>query len=283
MKIYCKELDKSFENKDEMIKELIANKDVIIGNKKSQIYKSCDKGQSLNATQENILKALETEKALKLDTDYYYFVVNSSNILDSHRDMHIKGNWDKTAKEQQGKVFLVFDHQLKRSEIVAMKEDIGLITAEVPFTAIGKNYAGKTYVLIYKVKKDKIINNEAKEWLDKGYSFEASVRMQYMDIAIAVKSSNPDYAKENADYEKFYPMIANIEEFDDEVNYFWVVKQAKNVLESSLVMFGSNSATGQMQENKQAEQSLEIETEPLKDTQETEVIPQVEKRKLSVI
>lgn len=275
MKIYCKELDKSFENKDEMIKELIANKDVIIGNKKSQIYKSCDKGQSLNATQENILKALETEKALKLDTDYYYFVVNSSNILDSHRDMHIKGNWDKTAKEQQGKVFLVFDHQLKRSEIVAMKEDIELITAEVPFTAIGKNYTGKTYVLIYKVKKDKIINNEAKEWLDKGYSFEASVRMQYMDIAIAVKSNNPDYAKENADYEKFYPMIANIEEFDDEVNYFWVVKQAKNVFESSLVMFGSNSATGQMQENKQAEQSLEIETEPLKDTQE-------EKRKFNV-
>lgn len=275
MKIYCKELDKSFENKDEMIKELIANKDVIIGNKKSQIYKSCDKGLSLNATQENIFKALKTEKALKLDTDYYYFVVNSSNILDSHRDMHIKGNWDKTAKEQQGKVFLVFDHQLQRSEIVAMKEDIELITAEVPFNAIGKNYVGKTYVLIYKVKKDKIINNEAKEWLDKGYSFEASVRMQYMDIAIAVKSSNPDYAKENADYEKFYPMIANIEEFDDEVNYFWVVKQAKNVFESSLVMFGSNPATGQMQENKQAEQSLEIETEPSKDTQE-------EKRKFNV-
>lgn len=279
MKIYCKELDKSFNTNDEMIKELIANKDVIIGLKKAQIYKSCEKGQSLNATQENILKALETEKVLKLDSDYYYFVVNSSNILDSHRDMHIKGNWDKTAKEQQGKVFLVFDHQLKRSEIVAMKEDIELMTAEIPFNAIGKNYVGKTYVLIYKIAKDKIINEDAKKWLEKNYSFEASVRMQYMDISIAVKSTNPDYAKENADYEKFYPMIANIEEFEEEVVYFWVVKQAKNVFESSLVMFGSNPATGQMQENKEepSEDTLtEIKIEPSNDTQ-------IEKRKLSVI
>jgi hypothetical protein len=280
--IYCKELDKSFSTNEEMIKELIVNKEFIIKSKTAQIYKSCEKGGSISVTQENILKALETEKALKLDNDYYYFVVNSSNILDSHRDIHIKGNWNKTAKEQQGKVFLVFDHQLKRSEIVAMKEDIELITAEIPFASIGKNYEGKTYVLIYKVKKDKIVNAEAKEWLEKGYSFEASVRMQYMDISIAVKSTNPDYAKENADYEKFYPMIANIDEFDEEVVYFWVIKEAKNVFESSLVMFGSNSATGQIQENKQAEQSLENKEEPSNDTQETEEIP-TEKRKLSII
>jgi hypothetical protein len=101
-----------------------------------------------------------------------------------------------------------------------MKEDISMFTAEIPFSLIGKNYDGDTYALIYKVAKNRIVNKDAKEWLNDGYSLEASVRMQYMDISIAVKSNNPDYAKENADYEKFYPMIANIDEFDDEVVYF---------------------------------------------------------------
>lgn len=39
----------------------------------------------------------------------------------------------------------------------------------------------------------------------------------------------------------------------------FAVKEAKNVRESSLVVFGSNSATGQVINNKQAEKSLELE------------------------
>jgi hypothetical protein len=268
--IYCKELNKNFSNEKEMFAELIANKEFIIKEKTSQIYKSFEKGLAISVSQENISKALEMDKTFKIDNDFYYFVVNSSNILDSHADLHVKKNWEKTVKEQQRKVFLVFDHQLKRSEIIAMKEDIEMFTSEIPFSLIGKNYDGNTYCLIYKVKKDKIVNAEAKEWLDKGYSLEASVRMQYVNIDLAVKSKEEDYKKENETYEKYFPLIANKEDFKEEINYFWVVKEAKNVHESSLVLFGSNSATGIVQENKntQAEQSLEnIEAEKSLQTQ----------------
>ena len=161
--IQCKELNKEFATKEEMFKELIANKELLIKEKLSQTYKSFEKGLGLVANQESIVKALETEKAFKMDSDYYYFVVNTANILDSHGDVHVKGNWDKTVKEQQGKVYLVFDHNLKRSEIIAMKEDIEMFTAEIPFSLIGKNYEGKSYSLIYKVAKNKIVNKEAKE------------------------------------------------------------------------------------------------------------------------
>jgi hypothetical protein len=278
--IFCKELDKSFETKEQMFKELMANKEFIIKEKTSNILKSCDKGLSVVANQDAIFKALETNKALKLDSDYYYFVVNSSNILDSHRDLHVKGNWDKSVKEQQGKVYLVFDHQLKRNEIIAMKEDISMFTAEIPFSLIGKNYDGDTYALIYKVAKNRIVNKDAKEWLNDGYSLEASVRMQYVKIELAVNTNDTDSVKEKETFDKYIDVIANKNEFKD-LDYFWVVKEAKNVQESSLVMFGSNSATGTIQENKQAEQSLE-NTEPSNDTQETEEIP-TEKRKLSII
>jgi hypothetical protein len=178
--IYCKELDKSFETKEQMFKELMLNKEFIIKEKTSNILKSCEKGLSIVANQDAIFKALETNKALKLDNDYYYFVVNSSNILDSHRDLHVKGNWDKSVKEQQGKVYLVFDHQLKRNEIIAMKEDISMFTAEIPFSLIGKNYDGDTYALIYKVAK-----NSSKHIIN--YQFAISQKMA-KELACSVKT-----------------------------------------------------------------------------------------------
>ena len=273
--IYCKELDKSFETKEQMFKELMANKEFIIKEKTSNILKSCEKGLSVVANQDAIFKALETNKALKLDNDYYYFVVNSSNILDSHRDLHVKGNWDKSVKEQQGKVYLVFDHQLKRNEIIAMKEDISMFTAEIPFSLIGKNYDGDTYALIYKVAKNKIVNKEAKEWLNDGYSLEASVRMQYVKIELAVNTNDTDSVKEKETFDKYIDVIANKNEFKD-LDYFWVVKEAKNVQESSLVMFGSNSATGTIQENKtEADVITSEKTEPSDDTQTTEMLKQL--------
>jgi hypothetical protein len=273
--IYCKELDKSFETKEQMFKELMVNKEFIIKEKTSNILKSCEKGLSVVANQDAIFKALETNKALKLDNDYYYFVVNSSNILDSHRDLHVKGNWDKSVKEQQGKVYLVFDHQLKRNEIIAMKEDITMFTAEIPFSLIGKNYDGDTYALIYKVAKNKIVNKEAKEWLNDGYSLEASVRMQYVKIELAVNTNDSDSVKEKETFDKYIDVIVNKNEFKD-LDYFWVVKEAKNVQESSLVMFGSNSATGTIQENKtEADVITSEKNEPSDDTQTTEMLKQL--------
>jgi hypothetical protein len=273
--IYCKELDKSFETKEQMFKELMLNKEFIIKEKTSNILKSCEKGLSVVANQDAIFKALETNKALKLDSDYYYFVVNSSNILDSHRDLHVKGNWDKSVKEQQGKVYLVFDHQLKRNEIIAMKEDISMFTAEIPFSLIGKNYDGDTYALIYKVAKNRIVNKDAKEWLNDGYSLEASVRMQYVKIELAVNTNDSDSVKEKETFDKYIDVIANKNEFKD-LDYFWVVKEAKNVQESSLVMFGSNSATGTIQENKtEADVITSEKTEPSDDTQTTEMLKQL--------
>lgn len=272
--IYCKELKQNFESKEFLFKALLENEKVIIDSKKAQIYKSIDKGLQITTDQVGIEKALgsDANKGLKFDNNYYYIVVNSSNILDSHQDMHIDGNWKKTVKEQQGKVYLVFDHTLKRSEIIAMQKDIEMFTAKIPFSMLGKNYDGETYSLIYKIAKDKIINKEAKEWLELGHKMEASVRMQYVTIEAAFNAKDKDYEKQKKNYDDFYPIIANKEEFE-EIDYFWIVKEAKNVYESSLVLFGSNSATGVInQENKE-------EIEPSKDTLDTE--PSIDTQKQS--
>ena len=261
MKIYCKELDKNFNSKEDLFKALAENETFIHDAKKSQVYKSFEKGLQVVTDQKQIEKAFDaTEKGIKFDSDYYYFVVNSANFLDSHSDVHVDGNWNKNVKDQQGKVYLVFDHSLKRSDIIAMKKDVEMFTAKISWDMLGKSYEGETYSLIYKVKKDKIVNKEAKEWLEEGHELEASVRMQYVKIETAFNSTNPDYSKQKKVYDTYYPQIANKSDFE-EIEFFWVVKEAKNVMESSLVLFGSNSATGIV--------NNENKSEAVEDTPET--------------
>ena len=263
MKHFCKELNKSFETKEDIFKALIENENLIFAQKKLEI-KSIDKSCQIVTSQNEISKAIENDtiKGLKFDSDYYYFVVNSANILDSHGDMHVEGNWNKTVKEQKGKVYLVREHSLKRNDVIAFPNSIELLTAKVPFSAIGKNHDGETYSLIYKVKKSDIVDEQAKIWLEKGIPLQASVRMQYVKIETAINSTNTEYAKQKAVYDQYHPLIANKEDFDS-IDYFWVIKEAKNTLESSLVLFGSNQATGLIQENKEQSE----DTQPTKEEQ----------------
>lgn len=257
--IFCKELNKEFNDKKELFKALAENESFIIAQKKLET-KSIDKGAVVCSNQNSIKKAFESEtnKALKFDEDYYYFVVNSANILDSHNDMHVDGNWNKTVKDQQGKVYLVFDHKLERKEIIAMPNNIELLTAKIPFSLLGKNYEGESYSLIYKVAKNKIIDKQAKEWLENDYNLQASVRMQYVKIETAFNTNDSEYSKQKAVYDTYYNQIANKDEHK-EIDYFFVVKEAKNVMESSLVLFGSNSATGRIDNKEQVIDTTQIE------------------------
>ncbi len=253
--MYCKELGKKFKSEKELFNALIKNEKIITDAKKSQILKSADKGLSIKAKQ--VLKGLNTQtiKALNLDENYYYIAVNSTNILDSHSDLHVKGIWNKTVKEQQGKVYLVADHKLELNNVIAQKEDIEMLLMDVPFSAIGKAYEGETQVLVYKIAKDKI-KKDMQTWLD-DYDIQASVRMQYVKIVTCLNSDEKDHEKYKKNYDTYLPLIANKSDFKTFPNYFWAITEAKNVRESSLVLFGSNHATGIVQDDKEKQEPSE--------------------------
>ena len=272
--IYCKELNKEFESKSDLFKALVENESFIIDAKKSQVYKSFEKGLQVVSDQKTIEKAFnDSEKGIKFDSDYYYFVVNSANYLDSHNDMHVDGNWNKSVKDQNGKVYLVWHHDFSKTEnIIAFPEDIEMMTSKVAWSLLGKSYEGETYSLIYKVKKDKIVNENVSKWLKEGRKLQLSVRMQYIKLETAFNSDDEDYSKQTENYNKYYPLIANKDEFK-EIEYFFIVKEAKNVMESSLLPFGSNSATAEISqtENKtEADNITSEQEEPSKDTQKQE-------------
>ena len=246
----CTELNKSFDNVVDLYKALKDNKEEILSFKMANTLKSCDKGASVKTKLINVTKHLETLKNIELNDEFHYIAVNTTKILDSHMDVHLNGIWSKTVQEQQGKNYLVADHKLEIDKVIARKEHVEMIVAEIPFRSIGKDYEGDTQALIYKIPKDKIVNEAAKEWLESGDEIEASVRMQYVKIELAMNSDNINDKVEKANYDTYIKEIANKEEFE-EINYFFIVQEAKNVKESSLVVFGSNNATGTLENKRQ--------------------------------
>ena len=262
--------NKEFNTKEEMFAELKANVDFIIESKKTEIKNSCDKGLAVSCKSLDLMKFTDQLKGIRIDDDYYYIAVNTTGVLDSHLDLHVKGIWNKTVKEQQGKNYLVEDHILALSNVIVAKEHVEMFTAKLPFSLLGKPYEGDTQALIYKVPKNKVKKEYIKEWLDSGDSIEASVRMQYLNIKFAMDSNDPEDAVEKKVYDDYIGEIANKGDYDY-IPYFFVVKEAKNVKEASLVLFGSNSTTGQI-ENKEVavEDTTEIIAEPSADTQKNE-------------
>ena len=264
--IHCKELNKNFENKHQMFEALKRAKGDIIGLKKSRIFKSHEKGLGVNLKAIDPLKFSTSVKNVVMDSNYHYVVVNTTKILDSHRDLHKDGIWNKSVQEQQGKNYLVTDHKMEMANVVAKKEKVEMFVAEIPFSAIGKNYEGQTQALIYKVNKSDIINPLAKDWLDSGDDIEASVRMQYVKIELAMNSEAKGDENELKLYLDNVNTIANKGDFE-EIEYFWVVTEAKNIGESSLVLRGSNSSTGLLDSQKEEPIKFTPEDEPTDVTQ----------------
>ena len=241
--IVCKELDKEFDNKEQLFKALRDNKADIIAVKRASIQKSCDKNTGVSCKKIDLSKFNDTTKGLFDSTDNYYLAVNTTNVLDSHDDLHKVGIWDRTVRDQQGKNYLVTDHKMEMANVVVKKENIKMFTATIPFSSIGISYSGDTQALIYQFKKTDIVNELAKDWLDSGDDIEASVRMQYVKIELAMNSTAKEDKAELKNYNDNIESIANKDDFDS-IDYFWVVTEAKNIGESSLVLRGSNSSTG---------------------------------------
>lgn len=264
--IVCKELNKEFDNKEQLFKALRDNKADIIAVKRASTQKSCDKNTGVSCKKIDLSKFNDTTKGLFDSTDDYYLAVNTTNVLDSHDDLHKVGIWDRTVRDQQGKNYLVTDHKMEMANVVVKKENIKMFTATIPFSSIGKSYSGDTQALIYQFKKTDIVNELAKDWLDSGDDIEASVRMQYVKIELAMNSTDKEDKEELKNYNDNIESIANKDDFDS-IDYFWVVTEAKNIGESSLVLRGSNSSTG-IVGNKNTQPSNDTDkNEPSDDTQ----------------
>ncbi|KIO75582.1 hypothetical protein TH53_19785 [Pedobacter lusitanus] len=122
---------------------------------------------------------------------------------------------------------------------------------------LGAPYEGDTQVLL----ADSIIKAARNPYMfdqyKNGWVNNHSVGMQYVDIRVCMNSTEKWAEEEKANWDKYYPMIANKDDAED-VMYFYAILEAK-LVEISAVLFGSNFVTPTIDNNLKTEQSLSDE------------------------
>jgi hypothetical protein len=256
--------ESKFKTKKELIKFLVDNHDSLI-KMKMETFK---KGEaiafngSINyvRTDNKQFKANEPiqEPGTKINV---LAVINSTNWLDSHQDVHIPGLWKKSISENRFIKHLQ-EHEMQFSKIISDKSDLKVYTKDVSWKDLGFNYSGMSECLIFDSMVKQSRNEFMFEQYANGHVDNHSVGMRYMKIVMCI---NDEGAGANFEaWEKYYPMIINPENADSR-GYFWAVTEAK-VIEGSAVPIGSNIATPTLENNKSEPFYNTQEPKPSKDT-----------------
>lgn len=266
--ITCKELpNQSFDSQEEMFKALVDNMPSILAVKKNA-FKTTEA-----VTFYNIEEIKEDETVVKANNPVnsdvtelkVRVVMNTTGLLDSHGDVHVKDIWKRTLSHTDRKLHLQ-EHKREFDKVIA--DDALAYTKTLAWKTLGASYEGSTQALIFETIVKESRNPEMFRQYKNGWVKNHSVGMQYGDTRYCINSGQ-DWAKEyKENWDKYYPMIANKEEADAK-GYFNAVLEAK-LVEGSAVLMGSNWISPTLDNNMKSEQSPSETTDTSKDTPNNE-------------
>jgi hypothetical protein len=257
--------DRQFKSKAELFKALKENKKELVSLKKS-IEKRADAFNfvGVSVIDKNVNKE-DNSNNNDVNELQVKVVINTTNFIDSHNDLHINGIWNKSVSDN--KTFLHLQEHEREFDKVISDSAIGTVES-MTWKSLGFPYNGKTEALIFNSNVQKKRNEFMFNQYSNGWVKNHSVGMRYVRMELAVNSES-EYDKEEKElFDKYYPIVAN-KEVADERGYFWVISEAK-IIEGSAVVMGSNSATPTLSvENKTDADTItpEIKNEPLDNTQ----------------
>lgn len=253
-----------FTNKADLFTWLKTNKSMLIAAKKSQMKKAdAVSFLALSDTETGIVtKAQARPELLDLGEFPVKVVINTTNLYDSHQDVHIPGIWKKSLSEKKDN-YHIQEHEMSFENIIS--DRVKAFTKIFTFAELGYSLPGTTEALIF----DSIIEIERNEYMAEQYAKgrvkNHSVGMQYVKLELCINSDSRYDAEEKAAWDKYIDQVANRQAVED-AGYFWAVTEAK-LIEGSAVVIGSNFATPTIQIGKQTalENSREsTELEPQK-------------------
>jgi hypothetical protein len=233
-----------FATKKELFKFLSDNHDKLIAQKKA-VKKEVDCAVAVrpifvidpklavNKQVDNTVVDLANMDALKV-----VCVINTTNFLDSHMDVHIPGLWSKTLQDNK-MIMHIQEHNMQFDKIIADGANLKAYTKTYTWSELGFNFKGSTEALVFESEILRKRNPYMLEQYANGWVKNHSVGMYYIKTDMAIDDEDfPNYFEA---WNKYYPMIAN-PEMADEKGYFYYVLEAKCV-EGSAVPVGSNTAT----------------------------------------
>ncbi len=232
----------NFDNKDGLFKFLKENKQALIAEKKYNVKKGDSINYSVNVTntKDEAIKSMDlTDTSVDLESIKVRAVINTTNIMDSHGDVHINGIWNKSLSDKKN-FYLLQEHEMKFDKIITDK--VKAYTQIYNWSELGyPNFIGKTEALVF----DSVIESDRNEFMFeqylKGYVNNHSVGMQYVNLFLCINSTEQIYKEEKSNWDKYIGVVANKQDAID-AGFFWAVTEAK-LLEGSAVPIGSNYAT----------------------------------------
>lgn len=230
----------------ELFEFLLKNKEALIQQKRL-IGKACDgyafhpeanlfniKGEQLKASSAGVI--VSPGDIVNVKT-----VINTTNWLDSHLDVHLPKLWKKSLDENKRLLHLQ-EHDMEFDKVIASGKDVRAYTRSMTWKELGFNYAGSTEALVFDSDVRKSRNPYMYDQYLQGWVDNHSVYMQYVKIVMCINEPNhTGYGAEYEAWEKYLPEIVN-KEFAEEMGYFWAVSEAK-IIEGSAVVRGSNIVT----------------------------------------
>lgn len=231
-----------FDTKESRLEWLRANKSTVIAAKKATVKEA----DGINAVlfvpeivrdfsvkQEGDAIAIDFAKPIVAKV-----VINTTNLFDSHMDVHIPGLWKKSLTEK--KRFLhMQEHKMQFDKIIS--DDALGSTQRLSFKSLGFDYPGMTEALIFESTITPKRNPFMYEQYANGYVKEHSVGMRYINLYLCVNSEEKWWREEKDNWDKYYPQVANKEDVDA-AGIFWAVTEAA-IVEGSAVVLGSNNVT----------------------------------------
>lgn len=270
-----------FENKELMFDWLRANKRILETKKKSEkkLADAVDFVLSVNKDSENIVKTESEGNGEPLKVIKVKAVINTTNLMDSHSDVHIPGLWKKTLSENRD-LYLLKEHNLSFDYIIS--DNVTASTKSISWSKLGYQFEGNTEALIFDAEIKQEENEQMFSLYTKGKVKQHSVGMRYVKLFLCMDSDSKFDVDEKANWDKYFPMVANKSDVQEQ-GYFWAVTEAK-VIEGSAVPLGSNYATPtiSVEPVQSTQQAQKQEVEPISSLNYTAIANAIKSRSLTI-
>lgn len=177
-------------------------------------------------------------------------VINSTNIIDSHLDLHLPKGWNRTVKHQANNGLHLKEHKMTFENTLADGiSEVSVYVTTMSWKSLGYEYEGKTDLLMHKVilkdypepKPHQITKAEMFARYMEGQVKNHSVGMGYGEVLFCVNSDDKYWREEKDNYDEFITQAVNPEKAED-YGCFFAVKEMK-YFEGSAVPRGSNPIT----------------------------------------
>lgn len=226
---------KKFTDKMDQTRFIKKHYDELFG-KKSIEYKTMTEALFIGGT---VVKEFAPQiEDIVSDTIIVKTVTNTTNIIDSHMDLHLASVWNKTVKDNPFSMHLK-QHENKFESVISNKAKS--YNEQFNFNQLGLDKDFPTVANI----NEFVLNKEKMPFMFDAYKNgdvkQHSIGMQYVMKGLELAYYDEESQKQMDFFESMKAKAVN-PEVADEYGFVWVVGEAKK-REGSAVVLGSNSVT----------------------------------------